>query len=651
MPQVEAPSQPITDAGAPADRPALIAGTIAVFLATFLFRFLTIDFTNDQFQHLARARQILLGELPVRDFFDPGLIGQYYASAAALRWSGHNLYGEGLLNVAFIAAGAALNFAVSARLTRSYWLALASTFLVVISMPRLYNYPKLFFYVAALAGAWRYAWRPTRGNLVLLAAITAIAFLFRHDHGVYIGLSMAALMAIVHWPRLDRAALSWVTCGAITFAFLLPWIIFVQSTVGLPRYFTGITPQMRHVSTVRFNWLPISIDWSAPVYTVAPPPDRRIHVRWADEIDDAAREARQGKYGLTKPDRVEGPTWSYSPSDERPETIRALLNDPAVADTHGIDRPRSALAVRELWYERLRRWFPPLRTHFLPGVFDADNALGWFYYMTVLLPFAALMMLIVLLWRQQIARPEAAVVAMAILLSCIVVQTLVRGSPDSRLADVSSPICVIGAWVASRCLIAGRRRLTLPAIAALFLVSTWSIGTDAHTGDALITSRILTGPAGIAWKWDQVSERLKARPISNWERTDSGVRGLGRYVFECTEPFDRVLVAWFAPEIFFFGERGFAGGQVYLRARWHASELDQRLTIERMQQERVPIVLVREDQEPEYRTGFPLVHSYVQQRYKLAPASSDQIRGYQVYVDRQIAPSGTYDQLGLPCYR
>jgi hypothetical protein len=62
-------------------------------------------------------------------------------------------------------------------------------------------------------------------------------------------------------------------------------------------------------------------------------------------------------------------------------------------------------------------------------------------------------------------------------------------------------------------------------------------------------------------------------------------------------------------------------------------------------------VLVRNDREPEYRTGFPLVHQYVQQHYATATPTSTLIDGYQVLVDRRLSPTGTYEPLGLPCYK
>ena len=90
---------------------------------------------------------------------------------------------------------------------------------------------------------------------------------------------------------------------------------------------------------------------------------------------------------------------------------------------------------------------PFCRLRFLPGVFSRGNAESFFYYVTFLLPVVGLALVALLLWRERISRPEAAVVGMACVLCIIIVQTLVRGSPDSRLPDVASPISVVGAWV------------------------------------------------------------------------------------------------------------------------------------------------------------------------------------------------------------
>src|SRR5688500_20320736 len=114
----------------------LLAGTAAPFAFTWIFRWLTVDFTNDHFAHLSRARQILLGELPVRDFFDSGSLLHYYASAAALDLFGQNLLGEALLTVTAVALAAALTFYLSARGSQSLIVATVATVTAVALFPR-----------------------------------------------------------------------------------------------------------------------------------------------------------------------------------------------------------------------------------------------------------------------------------------------------------------------------------------------------------------------------------------------------------------------------------------------------------------------------------------------------------------------------------
>lgn len=640
---------------APVGRNALVVGAVVSAVAAFLFRFLTIEFANDQFMHMTWAWHILQGEVPIRDFVEPGFIGQSYASAAALLMSGHNLLGEGILTTAFIAAGAGLTFVASAWLSRSIGIASTATLIAVLSTPRLYGYPKVFFYALALVGAWRYAQRPGNGSLVALAAITAVAFLFRHDHGLYIGLATVALIAIRHFDERRHLVRALTQYSVVTVALLSPFLLFVQAVQGLPRYIGGISPQIQGVSSLQINWMPITIDRSAPLLTISPPADLRVNVRWASEISDDARVALEHRHVLKKGEHVDGPTWSYVLGSKDRADIGALIDDTAVADTHGINRTSREMDIQQPLYLRVQRWLPILRMQLAPGVFTRENAVAWFYYATLLMPVVGLVLLAWLVWRGRIDRPEAAVAGAAAVLGFVVVQTLVRGSPDSRLPDVATPIAILGAWIGSHCLRprVPRRLPTRVASAVVVwcvaLVSIWSVSTDARVLANLDTSRILTGPAGILGRMGVVTSRLRARPIDNVSPGDPGLLGLARYVFECTAPTDRVLVPGFEPQIFFYAERGFAGGRAFLVANWQASEADQQLIVERLARQRVPVVVGRSDAAIERR--FPLVQDYLSRYYINAPITSPAMTGLRVLVDSRIRPAGVYEPLGLPCYR
>ena len=63
-----------------------------------------------------------------------------------------------------------------------------------------------------------------------------------------------------------------------------------------------------------------------------------IHVRWAAGVDDMAREAAQQRLHLSQAERLEDRTWGYTLDDVTAANIRALVTDPAVEDTQGVDR-------------------------------------------------------------------------------------------------------------------------------------------------------------------------------------------------------------------------------------------------------------------------------------------------------------------------
>jgi hypothetical protein len=221
----------------PASRRREWATFAAVFAAVFAFRFLSYTgFPNDHFVYLARAQQILLGAWPARDFVDPGFLLMYLASAAGLVLFGHNLLGEALIVFGGFAAAAALTYPLARTVAASAVAAGGAVALQALAYPRSYSYPKLFLHALAIMLCWNYLERPTAARRVGLAALVAVAFLFRPDHGVVLGL--VALFAIV-WTDpspLPSRATGGVRFVAMTAAFLLPWIGFVQSTAGLVSY-------------------------------------------------------------------------------------------------------------------------------------------------------------------------------------------------------------------------------------------------------------------------------------------------------------------------------------------------------------------------------------------------------------------------------
>ena len=644
-------------------RIALWAGAILAFALAFAYRWLTVNFTNDQFVPLARAQHILRGELPVRDFFEPGVLLQNYTSAAALYLSGGTLLGEAASTIFLLSLGAALTYVMATRLARSWVIGAAATAAAVATFPRLYNYPKVFLFVLAVAGAWRYQTAPTRANLCGIAAVTAVAFLFRYDLAAYIGVSVIAFLAVLHWPR---SAIGWrplarslgVYAGT-TMLLLVPFVVFIQSVVGIPHYLAGLSSQAREITTVRVNVPPLRFDWSAPLVRIAPPTERRIHVRWRTGIGEDDRRRREQQYGLSRPISDEGTTFSYVVNKTDRGNISALLADSAVDDTNGIDRERAELAIRESPFRRAQRSIPLLRMDIAPGVLTVTNALAWLYYTTLALPLLAIATLIS---RRRYSQPtlersnDAAIVVMLITLCGIVGQSLVRESPATRLPDVAAPMAVLGAWIAGVWMTRDmrHRRARVAATLVCGSLTLWSAAAFGELSDRVVTTGLLAGRGAVQERFEKTNEYLATSPpIDAWyDKGSVGLRTLAQWLRACTAPTDRLLVLGWAPDLYFFADRPFAGGQVYLYPGWHSSVADQELTVERLTRQRTPVAIAPVDGHTITQLTFPIVMEYVDRHYTHAMrATFGSASEYDVLVRRDIFPLRTYEPLQLPCYR
>ncbi len=555
----------------------LAAGMAIAFALTFLLRFLTLVFSNDHFTHLSRAHQILLGEWPIRDFFDPGQFLHYYASAAAQLAFGHTLFGEALLTCGAMALGAALTYGVSTRLTGRRTLGACAAACAALTLPRLYNYPKVVLYVAAIWLAWQYAQTPGRRRAGVLAAFTMLSFLFRYDHGIYIGSTMVLLLTLRHWgqPREWRGATAaYLVTGCLLF---LPFAVYVQWAVGVPEY-----------------------------------------------VEASVASARMVRNG-----------------------VRRALNVPvtiASPTSAGTNAGASANPIVERATSYLTQ----------------ENALAWLTAVTFTMPLMALLMAAWAWWRGRVTRPEGAVVVATACLGLVIARALIDNNPNARLGDIAPVTAVLGAWMAGRWLVAPStmvgawaRRAGQLVLLSFFVVTFWSVVVQASVVGRLRSADLHRGPDAIWGRLVWMYQRLHLRPIDDWAppSEDRGIEALGRYVLRCTAPTDRLLVTGgFAPEIYYYAERAFAGGQVHFITRWHETEAEQRLTIERLSHQSVPLVFVGDNQAA-FTRRFSMVARYIQSRYMEVPFALGGDQQWRVFVERARPVAGIDSELQLPCFR
>ena len=79
-----------------------------------------------------------------------------------------------------------------------------------------------------------------------------------------------------------------------------------------------------------------------------------VHIRWDSSVDVSARQELEARFRLEDGERLDDSTWRYDLVNPSAETIRALVGDSAVADTHHINRERSTLSDAERTARRAR---------------------------------------------------------------------------------------------------------------------------------------------------------------------------------------------------------------------------------------------------------------------------------------------------------
>jgi hypothetical protein len=644
---------------------ALIAVAIAAF--SFLYRFNTLGgplggFDNDHFPQLVRSMAILDGERPLRDFTDAELRAlwpapTYSTSALAQRILGRSLRSEALLTIGMLSIGAAALFLVSARFASAVVPAFIATVLAVAMRPALYNYPKIVLYVLAVAAMLGYARRPTTLRLVLLGLVVGTAALFRHDHGVYLGIASAALVVLMH----GRHVLQPITVLATTCALtLLPGVVLAQIDGGLLKYFReSIALSRQEAERTTSSRVRFVVDPSQPLLQhldADRPPAPRINVRWIRSLTPELRRRAEADLRLLDPfPRTDASNWSYALDDTSRTHLGIIVGDPRVLDTDGIDRTQLVLTTPAPpapgWTAQLWQW------RIAPGVFRSENASAWLYVVAwgVVL-FAAFCALRPVSYyamaTSDIALPEFRAVC---LLGVILLIALLRSPNPSRLADVSVPVTILGSWQLAGITRSTRwrsiptRLVVVSALTALLVIS----------GSAIVVLRDLVHQLEIAnladadrarRQWTDVSTMLGGLP-SSLGGIDEDLQRASAYLRRCTRPTDRIFLAENLPEIFYFADRPFAAGQVSYFSNFYSSPEQQREAIDRWRKQVVPIALTQPAARfaDEFATDYPFLTEYLRGRYhKVGQLAVEQGTVVDVWVEgTQKRPLDR--QTGLPC--
>jgi len=615
--------------------------------------------TNDDFMHMVIADQILAGDWPFRDFFD--LYGplMYGTSALSSLVFGHRLLSEAVVVGVALAASTYLVFRLVRSLTASSAAAVLSALLLMLAGVRGYSYPKLLLYAIAATMWWMYVKEPTRLKALVFGGWSAVAFYWRVDHGAYIAAGVALAMVSAHgFSRASMIRLA--QAGAVSLLAASPLLLLASTTVGfLPYVRDGVgivnaqhtttgshsVPRwpVRHVSDV------IRLDGAEEFAPI-------VGVRWTDDSSTDVRAAVLTKYRLT-PVSGDGPhVQNVRMADDSAAVIRGLVNEPIVADTNGIDRSQSTLpsSTYPLW-QRLRfsQWW--LRFRLFTGVNEHTSAgeatAALFYGLPVIVILAAIP------WLHRHLAPRVAPMQLVGfgVFGVITAFGLMRSPYDVRAVDdvVISAIlfgCCMAALWRTALATSGVKRAVVMVVAVLFGVLTVkSVAVAGEFGDRVAW---LTGDARSVARmegaWADVRDRLSAEPsLAYWNgKPKSAELQLAEYATQCLPSSERLLVLWFAPEIYYHSGRLMAARHLYDPGYEQLSN-ERRRTFEKIQRYAPPLIYARG--EFDASDLYPEMVDYLHREYKSIGVLEDGGHRYQVYLRNEASVVRRFGEHEWPC--
>jgi hypothetical protein len=635
---------------------SLVVAGVFVFLLSFGYTLpLAADLLDDHFMHVAWGRQLLAGRLPLRDMVEPGLPLQAALSAAGEVAFGYRLLSEGMIVATTFAAGALLTFLLATRAAGSLWIGLLMAIFQIAISPRTYSYPKILVYAGGIALLWAYIDRPTRARTAALAATVAVAFFLRHDHGLYLGLITVVMMGLRHAHEWRVGCRRVALMATVCVAAVAPYLAYVHAYAGMEAYVRDLRAFAdREYQQNRFErwprW-PIASFGDLASWNADGPTTATIGIRWSADATDESRREAAARHRLQVPDDRPVDSGRYLLTDISPENGLALVTNAAVEDTSGLDRATGAVAVRGFWLGPL---------HVLPRLDSAEAAAGVLFF--TYLAIVVLAMLAVarrLPERGLLGEWERLKMAGVVLVALVTGTAFLREPLPVRVGDAIVAPLVLAAWCAGRWVIgrhAGMRiwsRAGRTAAALLILLPVArSVAVVGAVPSRLEGAGRLAGAAPPS-SWTSTWQRLSASPPFDAEDEAGGARErVIRYVRACTAPREPLLVLWFAPQLYYYADRPFAGRLGFYMEGYWTSEEHERMNLARIERDRPVLAISEIGHEATDLHTYPALIAYLARYYSpIGELPDNDASVIRVLARKDRSPTSTDTRLGWPCYR
>jgi hypothetical protein len=251
--------------------------------------------------------------------------------------------------------------------------------------------------------------------------------------------------------------------------------------------------------------------------------------------------------------------------------------------------------------------------------------------------------------------------------ACIVNYFFLRSNLPARFGDAVVPVIVLVSWFVgvAPCLWVPRigrlvraGSFVLLTVLCVSFVQMNEIYHELQTGRFIELNDAARARDGPLWhrvmvRFREVSDELRGEPPAVWtEKPTEGKLAAARFLAECTDPQDRVLLATFADEIAYFARRLFAGGQRRFASNVLRTEKDQVRVLVRLKPQSVPVVITDANYQEELAADYPLVARYVESHYHdVGVIKSGGEPLLRVWVENGRSAVRIDPVLGFPCFK
>jgi hypothetical protein len=290
--------------------------------------------------------------------------------------------------------------------------------------------------------------------------------------------------------------------------------------------------------------------------------------------------------------------------------------------------------------------------------FGTDSLVAVIYYAFWLTPLVAAAVIAIVGWRRgsSLSSAERGLGVALVVMAVVVNHFFLRGNLLARIGDAAAPVMLGACWLAASAARLRSRgaRIVAGAVPILLLaVSGTALAVAGEVPGQMRAAGLSESLSATRDVFKSMSARLRSLPPRQWlEKTKEGSLAISRYLAECTAPDDRVLMGIYADEIPYFARRRFAAGQGYFFHGFLRSEADQRLALERLARQSVPVAIMPYEYQREFADDYPLVAQHVAARFQEAGIVSEEGEPrFRVFVDNARRPASIDPVLGFPCFR